>query len=121
MPSAKPPFGDEVINASLAVFIAGIPVLDCAVFHLASLLADDLYNGGMKLVLIAHRGCASLKIAHIGVIAGHNQRSLKLAGPEALMRKYVLSSIGHLTPLGIYTNEPPENTAEFNAAKKLSR
>ncbi len=79
MPSAKPPFGDEVINASLAVFIAGIPVLDCAVFHLASLLADDLYNGGMKLVLIAHRGCASLKIAHIGVIVGHNQRSLKLA------------------------------------------
>src|SRR5262245_21666412 len=38
----------------------------------------------------------------------------------ALMRKYVLSSIGHLTPFGTYTNEPSLNTAEFSVAKKLS-
>src|SRR5690606_2286404 len=36
------------------------------------------------------------------------------------MRKYVESSSGHFTPLGTYTNEPSENTAEFSAAKKLS-
>ena len=36
--------------------------------------------------------------------------------PEALMRKYVDSSIGQRTPLGIYTKEPSENTAEFSAA-----
>ena len=28
--------------------------------------------------------------------------------------------MGQRTPLGIYTNEPSENTAEFMAAKKLS-
>src|SRR6185437_1468292 len=39
----------------------------------------------------------------------------------ALMRKYVLSSIGQRTPSGMNTNEPSENTAEFSAAKKLSR
>src|SRR5512146_2782368 len=38
----------------------------------------------------------------------------------ALMRKYVESSIGHRTPLGTYTNEPSEKTAEFKDAKKLS-
>ena len=38
----------------------------------------------------------------------------------ALMRKYVESSSGDFTPLGMYTNEPSENTAEFKAAKKLS-
>src|SRR6185437_13907390 len=39
---------------------------------------------------------------------------------SALMRKYVDSSIGQRTPSGTYTNEPSENTAEFNDAKKLS-
>src|SRR5574337_1258783 len=38
----------------------------------------------------------------------------------ALMRKYVDNSIGQRTPFGMNTNEPSENTAEFNAAKKLS-
>src|SRR5271170_1414973 len=38
----------------------------------------------------------------------------------ALIRKYVDSSIGQRTPGGTYTKEPTENTAEFNAAKKLS-
>ena len=31
------------------------------------------------------------------------------------------SSIGQRTPFGIYTNDPSLNTAEFKAAKKLSR
>lgn len=35
----------------------------------------------------------------------------------ALMRKYVDSSMGDFTPLGTYTNEPSENTAELSAAK----
>lgn len=39
---------------------------------------------------------------------------------DALMRKYVDSSMGLRTPLGTNTNEPSENTAELRAAKKLS-
>jgi hypothetical protein len=35
----------------------------------------------------------------------------------ALMRKYVLSSIGQRTPLGMNTKLPSENTAELSAAK----
>lgn len=36
---------------------------------------------------------------------------------DALIRKYVDSSMGHFTPLGTYTNEPSLNTALFSAAK----
>lgn len=36
---------------------------------------------------------------------------------SALMRKYVDTSIGEMTPFGIYTKDPSENTAEFKAAK----
>ena len=37
---------------------------------------------------------------------------------DALILKYVESSIGHLTPGGIYTKEPSVKTAEFSVAKK---
>jgi hypothetical protein len=33
------------------------------------------------------------------------------------MRKYVDSSMGERTPLGMYTKEPSEKTAELRAAK----
>src|SRR6476646_9211927 len=36
------------------------------------------------------------------------------------MRKYVESSIGHRTPLGMKQKEPSEKTAELSVAKKLS-
>src|SRR6267378_6752692 len=39
---------------------------------------------------------------------------------ELLIRKYVESSMGQRTPLGIKQNEPSERTALFSAAKKLS-
>ena len=39
---------------------------------------------------------------------------------DALILKYVESSIGHLVFGGIYTNEPSVNTAEFRVAKKWS-
>src|SRR5258705_4394340 len=39
---------------------------------------------------------------------------------ELLIRKYVDSSIGQRTPLGMKQNEPSENTALLRAAKKLS-
>src|SRR6266576_3913057 len=39
---------------------------------------------------------------------------------ELLIRKYVESSMGQRTPLGIKQNEPSEKTALLSAAKKLS-
>src|SRR5215207_9817819 len=39
---------------------------------------------------------------------------------SALMRKYACSGMSTLTPGGMYTNEPPDHTAEFSAANLLS-
>src|SRR5512142_3541109 len=39
---------------------------------------------------------------------------------DALIRKYVDSSIGQRTPFGMYAKLPSEKPAEFSAAKKLS-
>jgi hypothetical protein len=36
---------------------------------------------------------------------------------SALIRKYVDTSIGEMTPFGTYTKDPSEKTAEFKAAK----
>ena len=36
---------------------------------------------------------------------------------DALILKYVLSSMGDLTPLGTNTKEPSEKTAELRAVK----
>ena len=34
----------------------------------------------MKLVLVAHGSRAALKIAHVGIVVGHDERTLKLSG-----------------------------------------
>ena len=76
--AAKTALRHEIIDTSLAILIAGIPILDSAVFHFRALLYDNLHDSCVKLVFIAHRGCATLKIAHISIIVGYNQGSLKL-------------------------------------------
>lgn len=39
---------------------------------------------------------------------------------SVLIRKYACSGISTCTPLGTYTNEPPDQTAVFSAANLLS-
>src|SRR3982075_260208 len=58
--------GDEVVDAALAVGIARIPVLHRRVFDLGVFQRDQLDDGGVKLVLVAHRRRAAFEIAHIG-------------------------------------------------------
>ena len=50
--AANSAFGHEIIDASLALLVARIPVLDGGILHLGILLDDDFDHGGMQLVLV---------------------------------------------------------------------
>ena len=39
---------------------------------------------------------------------------------SVLIRKYACSGMSTCTPSGMYTNDPPDHTAEFSAASLLS-
>ena len=71
--------GDEVEHTTLSVLVARIPVLHGGIFHLGIVVDDNLDDGGMELVLIAHRSRTSLKIRHIRIIVGNDERALKLS------------------------------------------
>ena len=71
--------GDEVQHTSLAVLVAGIPVLYRRVLHLGPVLYNDLHYGGVQLVLVAHGGSTTLQIGHIGIVVAHYQGALELA------------------------------------------
>ena len=72
--------GDEIIDAALAVLVAGIPVLDGRIFDLGVVQRDQLDDRGMQLVLVALRRRAAFEIADIGALLGDDQRALELAG-----------------------------------------
>ena len=65
----------------------------------------------MQLILVTPRCGTTLQIREVGTLVGNEQRALKLT---RVLR--IDASIGQRTPLGIYTNDPSENTAEFRAA-----
>src|SRR5271163_4248771 len=53
------PLGDEIVDAALALGIAGVPVLHRRIFYLGIVKRDQLDHGGMQLVFIAlRRGAA---------------------------------------------------------------
>ena len=81
---AKAALGDEVEDAALAVLVAGIPVLDGAVFDLRALHRDEFDDGGVELVFVAHRGGATFEIAHEGTFVRDDERALELAGVRGL-------------------------------------
>ena len=72
--------GDEIIDAALALGVAGIPVLHRRVFDLGIFERDQLDHGGVELVLVALRRGAAFEIADIGALVGDQQRALELAG-----------------------------------------
>ena len=69
----------QIIDATLAVLVAGIPVLHGAVLDFGSILDNNLYDGSVQLILVTHRRRAALQIRHVGIIVGHDERALKLA------------------------------------------
>src|SRR2546422_107839 len=48
----------EVVDPALPFLVAGIPVLDRGVLHLAIIEGDELDDGGVELILVPHRSGA---------------------------------------------------------------
>ena len=61
------------------MFVAWIPILNGGVFHLGIVLNNNLYDGCMQLIFIAHGGCTAFKIAYIGIIFGYNEGAFELS------------------------------------------
>ena len=81
--------GHQIQHTALAVFIARIPVLNGRILHFRTIHHDNLDDGRVQLVFIAHGGGAAFEIADIRIVVGNNQRTLKLpriAGIDAEIR-----------------------------------
>ena len=73
-------FGDEIVDAALAVFVARIPVLDGGVFDFGVVVDNDFDDGGVQLVLVAHGCGATLEVTEIGSLVGDEECALELSG-----------------------------------------
>ena len=70
--------GHEIVDAALALAVAGIPVLHGRIFDLGVVMRDQLDDRRMQLVLVAHGGGAAFKIAHVRALVGDDERALEL-------------------------------------------
>ena len=70
--------GDEVQHATTALLVAGVPVLHGRILHLGTVHDNNLDNGCMQLVLVAHGGRAALKVGDVRVVVGHDKGTLEL-------------------------------------------
>ena len=70
--------GDEVVHTSTSFGITRIPILNCGVFHLRTVMNNDFHDGGVQLVLITHRCGATFQVGYIAVIIRHDKRAFKL-------------------------------------------
>ncbi|KAF5037851.1 hypothetical protein DSECCO2_560360 [anaerobic digester metagenome] len=77
---AQTALGDKVVDAALSFLVAGIPVLNRAVFHFGVVHGNDFHNGCVQLVFIAHGSGAALEITHIGTFISYNERAFELSG-----------------------------------------
>ena len=95
--------GHEVQDAALAVGVAGVPVLNGGVLDIGILLHDDFHDGGMELLLVAHRGGTAFHVAHVGTFVGHDERALELAGTAGVDPEIAGKVHGAAHPLGNVT------------------
>src|SRR5262245_43618193 len=80
-PGALAALGHEVEDAALALAVAGVPVLHGGVLDLGPSQGDELDDGSVELILVAHGGRASLQVADVASLVGHDQGSLELPRP----------------------------------------
>ena len=69
---------NEVVDATLTILIAWVPVLYGRVLDISIPLYDNLHHGGVQLVLVAAGCCATLQVAHIRALIRHDERALEL-------------------------------------------
>ena len=60
--AAEAALGDEVVDASTSMLVAGVPVLYGGIFYLGAVFDDDFDDGGVELVFVAHGCGASLEV-----------------------------------------------------------
>ena len=72
--------GHEVVDAALAVLVAGVPVLHRGVLDLGAGQGHQLHHRRVQLVLIALRRGAAFQVAHVAALVGDDQGALELAG-----------------------------------------
>ena len=75
-------FCHKVQDTTLAIFVAGIPILYGRVFDFGTILHNNLNDGCMQLVFVTHRGGASFEITDISILIGDDESTLEL--PYAL-------------------------------------
>ena len=78
IPLTQRALGDEVVDAALALGIAGIPVLHGRILDLGIVHRDQFDHGGMELVFIAHRRGAAFEVADVGALLRDDQRAFEL-------------------------------------------
>src|SRR5690606_25290836 len=71
--------GDEVVDAADTVLITRVPVLDGGIFDVGIVQRDELDDRRVELVLVPHRSCAALEVAHVGTFLRNDERALELA------------------------------------------
>src|SRR3546814_8026616 len=72
-PAAGAALGDEVVDAALAVLVAGVPVLHRRVLDLGVVQRDQLDHRRVELVLVALRRGAALEVGNVGALIGDDQ------------------------------------------------
>ena len=73
------PLGNKVEHTTLAVLVAGVPVLQGAVFDFSAFHGHQFNYRSVQLVGFAHRRGAAFEVTDVGALVSHNQRPLKLA------------------------------------------
>ena len=69
----------KVQHTTFAVLVARIPVLYRRVLHLSTVIDYYLHNGGVQLVLVAHRSGTALKVRYVGIVVGNDEGTFKLS------------------------------------------
>ena len=97
---AQATFGHEVVDAALAILVAGEPVLDCGILHFGVVEGDDLHDSCVELVFVALGGGAALKVAHVRAFVGDEEGALELAGVLGVDAEIGAQVDGTAHPLG---------------------
>ena len=81
---AESTLGHEVVDATLAILVAGVPVLDGRVLDGSVVEGDQFDHRRVQLVLVPHRCGAALEVAHRGAFLGDDEGPLELPGVQGV-------------------------------------
>ena len=81
---ANATFGDEIVDSTFTILVAGIPVLYSTVFDIGIGMRNDFHYRGVQLIFVAHRRSTTLQVTHCGTFVGNNEGTLKLTSTRAV-------------------------------------